>query len=290
MTSKKQITANKKNSKKAGVKTAKGKAISKFNALKHGLLAKEIIIDAGDGKENRNEFDSLMDGLIDHFKPMGTIEEILVEKIAVSYWRQRRAKRYEIGIIRNTLDTFTDELNTNELKQDIEWKKNEVKGLNLLLYKLYKDFEKENHPPLSDYYGDEWGLGWHELALFYDSQDEKLNKNWLGMTNQEIHELIIDSGFEPDFNYFYDLFTDYIETRINKLDTLKIALRDLEMRIERMPLINGVLQEDELNKLLRYETAIEKQFYKALTELERIQRTKGGEVMPPPISLEITNN
>ena len=79
MTSKKQITANKKNSKKAGVKTAKGKAISKFNALKHGLLAKEIIIDAGDGKENRNEFDSLMDGLIDHFKPMGTIEEILVE-------------------------------------------------------------------------------------------------------------------------------------------------------------------------------------------------------------------
>ena len=231
-----------------------------------------------------------MDGLIDHFKPMGTIEEILVEKLAVSYWRQRRAKRYEIGIIRNTLDTFTDELNTDELRQDIECNKNKIKGLKPLLTKIYRDWAKEQRPPLSDYYGNEWALGWHELALFYDNQNEKLNKNWIGMSNQEIHDLIINSGFKTDFNYFHDLFTEYIETRIKEIETLKLALRDKELEIERMPLINGVLDEDELNKLLRYETAIEKQFYKALTELERIQRTKGGEVMPLPISLEITNN
>ena len=49
----KQIKANKKNSKNVGVKTAKGKAVSKYNALKHDLLAKEIIIDTGDGKDFR---------------------------------------------------------------------------------------------------------------------------------------------------------------------------------------------------------------------------------------------
>ena len=41
--SEKQLKANKKNAQKAGVKTAKGKAIVKYNALKHGLLAKEVV-------------------------------------------------------------------------------------------------------------------------------------------------------------------------------------------------------------------------------------------------------
>ena len=37
--SKKQLEANKKNAPKGGVKTQEGKAIVKYNALKHGLLA-----------------------------------------------------------------------------------------------------------------------------------------------------------------------------------------------------------------------------------------------------------
>ena len=40
--SEKQLKANRKNAQKGGVKTPEGKAIVKYNALKHGLLAKEI--------------------------------------------------------------------------------------------------------------------------------------------------------------------------------------------------------------------------------------------------------
>ncbi|MFC1637363.1 hypothetical protein ACFL5Z_21290 [Planctomycetota bacterium] len=32
-----------------------------------------------------------------------------VEKIAVAYWRLRRAYRYEVGLIRHELDTATDD-------------------------------------------------------------------------------------------------------------------------------------------------------------------------------------
>jgi len=42
--SKKQLEGNKKNAQKGGVKTQEGKAIVKYNALKHGLLAKEAVI------------------------------------------------------------------------------------------------------------------------------------------------------------------------------------------------------------------------------------------------------
>ena len=58
--SEKQRKANKINAQKAGVKTNEGKAIAKYNALKHGLLAKEIVITIGEGAENPEEFNALL--------------------------------------------------------------------------------------------------------------------------------------------------------------------------------------------------------------------------------------
>jgi len=46
--SEKQLQANRENAQKGGVKTPEGKAMVKYNALKHGLLAKEAVITAGD--------------------------------------------------------------------------------------------------------------------------------------------------------------------------------------------------------------------------------------------------
>ena len=49
--SQKRLEANRVNALKGGVKTPEGKAISKYNALKHGILAKEAVIPTGEGKE-----------------------------------------------------------------------------------------------------------------------------------------------------------------------------------------------------------------------------------------------
>ncbi len=89
---------------KGGVKTPEGKPIVKYNALRHGLLAKEAVITVGEGAENPEEFNALVDDLKTQLAPSGTLEEMLVEKVAVAYWRLRRAYRYEVGLIRNELD------------------------------------------------------------------------------------------------------------------------------------------------------------------------------------------
>ena len=49
--------------------------------------------------------------------------------------------------------------------------------------------------------------------------------------------------------------------------------------------------EKEMNKLLRYETAIEKQLYMAINKLEHLQRLRAGDKVPVPaqIDLNITN-
>jgi hypothetical protein len=37
----------------------------------------------------------------------------------------------------------------------------------------------------------------------------------------------------------------------------------------------------------RYETTIERQMYRAMQELERIQRARRGEPVPPPLKVEV---
>lgn len=57
MATKKQIEANKQNALiSTGPVTPKGKAIAAQNAVKHGIFARDLLITAGDGKEDEQEY------------------------------------------------------------------------------------------------------------------------------------------------------------------------------------------------------------------------------------------
>ena len=106
MATRKQIESNKKNALvSTGPVTSEGKEIVAQNAVKHGIFAKDILISSGDGKEDAEEYQELLDGLILSLNPSGQMECLLVEKIAVDYWRLRRVLRFETGSIRKQLDT-----------------------------------------------------------------------------------------------------------------------------------------------------------------------------------------
>ncbi len=109
-TSPKQLEANRRNAQRStGPRTPAGKARVKFNALRHGLLAKSVILPIRPPEadsEKRSHFDALLAQLIDELKPVGILEDMLVEKIAVSYWRLRRALRAEAGEICDNIRNF----------------------------------------------------------------------------------------------------------------------------------------------------------------------------------------
>ena len=75
----------------AGPQTAAGKARSSRNATTHGILSRELILPG----ENRLEYEQLLSSLLDELRPVGVVEAALVERIAVSMWRQRRLIRAE---------------------------------------------------------------------------------------------------------------------------------------------------------------------------------------------------
>lgn len=127
MTTEKQIEANKQNALvSTGPATAEGKAIVAQNAVKHGIFARDLIITSGDGKEDEQEYRELLEGLIASLNPSGQMECVLVEKIAVDFWRLRRVLRFESGSIRKFLDmAISDYYNKTDWQGKKEHRTNE---------------------------------------------------------------------------------------------------------------------------------------------------------------------
>src|ERR1017187_1905393 len=106
-TSERKIQANRKNAlRSTGPKTERGKRTVARNAIKHGFLAREVVITAGNGKESSEEFQALVEQLWEQYEPVGVVEELLVKRIAACWWRTARVLRAENGEIRMRLDTL----------------------------------------------------------------------------------------------------------------------------------------------------------------------------------------
>src|SRR5438093_35001 len=104
-TSLKKAEANRRNARlSTGPRTQHGKRAVARNAIKHGLLAREVVITAGDGEEDVQEFEALLDRLWQEYERGGVLEETLVQRIATCWWRQERVLRAENGEIRKRLD------------------------------------------------------------------------------------------------------------------------------------------------------------------------------------------
>jgi hypothetical protein len=80
-----------------GAKTPAGKAISKYNSLKHGVL-KEVLSDY-----EKELSDVLIDDLTEELKPKGLVEQVLVERIAVWSVRLYRCGKAEGEFMKKVL-------------------------------------------------------------------------------------------------------------------------------------------------------------------------------------------
>ena len=183
----KRAAANRRNARlSTGPKTEQGKNHSRRNAIKHGILASALLITAGEGAEDPAEFNEFMTGLRRDLAPVGTLEEMMVEKIAVCWWRQKRVLSCEAGLVRRAFAP-----NPN-----------------------------------------------HEQLL-----DRLANGTWS----------------EP-----------------RKWQRLKDHLR--------LP------SSDDVDRILRYETANNRQLVYAINQLERLQRARQGEQIPAPVSLQVSRD
>lgn len=83
-----KLAANRANAQHStGPKTPEGMEKSKFNAVKHGLTARYFPALVQAGTAESEEFEAVRADLLDHYQPMGAIERMLVEKLAIEFMR-----------------------------------------------------------------------------------------------------------------------------------------------------------------------------------------------------------
>lgn len=81
-----------------GPKTPKGKSVSKFNAITHGILRNSIT-------EYEQEFYlNILEDLEEEFYPQGIIEQIIIERIALCYIKLARLQKAETEYVKERLN------------------------------------------------------------------------------------------------------------------------------------------------------------------------------------------
>ena len=110
-TSSRKVEANRQNAlKSTGPRTKNGKRRVARNAVRHGFFSKWLLVQHQNGKESQSEYDDFYADIRKHYQPVGWLEVLWAEKIAVWSWRLRRLIRCESGQIARALAEHSYEL------------------------------------------------------------------------------------------------------------------------------------------------------------------------------------
>jgi hypothetical protein len=97
--SKRAIASRANGSLSRGPKTEAGKRRSSRNAIRHGLLSKNVVLHG----ESEEAFKMILDCHLARFDPADGVERDAVEEMAVSAWRMRRAWAIETALFDNAV-------------------------------------------------------------------------------------------------------------------------------------------------------------------------------------------
>jgi hypothetical protein len=113
LTSERQMAANRANAlRSTGPKTAKGKAAIRLNALRHGLLARDVVLP----EEDADAFEELRNQVRASLSPIGPIEEFLIDQIVNAMWRLRRLAQAEALLFHSRMHAVKADRISSEMR------------------------------------------------------------------------------------------------------------------------------------------------------------------------------
>ena len=284
MTSEKQLLANQLNSQlSTGPKTSQGKETIATNAIKHGIFTKDLLLSSTIGKESEAEYLEMLRNLLDCLSPQNQMESLLVEKIAIDFWRLRRVIRFETGSIGKYLETIYNNFysygkrNNEELDREIQRTKASIEWITTYLEYLKKGEVAFDSPT------------WEGEEIESDIVDDFLLiiKTLDGIPYQQKEELLYgNSDFaklktileKNGYPSKKEISTKLIELYIEEIQRLENEVEELKqkqsMNVEADKLntmLGMVPQGDNADKILKYERFIQKSIFQNLFLLKKLQ-------------------
>lgn len=274
MTTPKQVAANQQNSlASTGPKSPEGKRTSSHNAIRHGIFSEEIVITKGEVQEKEIEYQQLLSELQNDLKPEGRLENILVEKIAVNYWRMRRLLRYETGEVRQLLDEFVRKYIESDLDDDLS-------GFSALQQK----------PPRLLYFNITDAISSEQLekckrrvefletdGIDFNSDPEAIhfvleNRLRIDPDQSTVQERAQAGSYLGNLSPQQKgkIKRELLTAAKKKYEEIRLVLR-WQKRLEIIKLVRSIPVEGGINKVVKYESALERSIFKNLAMLKQLQ-------------------
>jgi hypothetical protein len=275
--SNRKLRANRENAKKStGPKTLRGKACSRVNALEHGLFARQFF-DFVAVDEDPQEYEELLNGLWEQYQPLGKAEELEVERVALCWWKFKRAWRYENAVNRAAVRDVAQK----ELAEQEEWCKEQDKEDEAFLLEL-KSAKKEI---------EETGGISQDTKQRLFAMRPRFESIWSGierMTQEKLKEPAVSKVFQKlsPQEHASVLARHTVTTAIDLHEPLAGWRYASAMEISHGSHL--VPNREALDKILRYEAAIDRSLSRAVDRLEHLQRCRRGEAVLPPVRVRLT--
>jgi len=274
-TSERKRAANRQNARRStGPKSEAGKGRSRWNAMKHGLLVKEVpanhwpyVLD------DPSPFEPLMKALFDHFSPEGPVEGMLVELIAQCYWRQHRFQRAENARIRLALMEET----SRQARRDQPTRQSGGDGQDnqAIIEKARQSIDRVGYVE-----ADLQELIVKELFIEY------WKERFIAANEKAREASQCSSGLKMPKKRARTKLLHRLEECENVLRNQDYQKKDVERRdTDAQYAQHLVCLDPSLANFLRYETTNQRQLYRALAELERLQSLRCENNVAPRRSL-----
>jgi hypothetical protein len=290
-----QLAANRANAQKStGPITASGRDIAKRNALKHGIFSQAVLVRTLSLRESSRKLSALHQRFRQELNPAGPLEELLVDQIVTTHWRLRRALAAESAEIALSVDENHWQRSRGQSPQ-LQW----------LIWKRHGDTTRGLR---ASAVGIELLEGWLENVRQSVKQEGQLTeaairnlaKSYAGIPNtltedlEELREALqnnpegLDAAALRKRNQAQAL--EFLDEELASLRERKCRCEEWEKKQDAARQAAAVLPPKEaLDKILRYETKLERQMFRAMAQLERLQRMRLGEAVPPPVTLEVSD-
>lgn len=273
----KQALANRKNAlKSTGPVTEQGKEVVRWNALKHGLLSKAVVITNGDGKEDPEQFKQLFETLVEQYQPLGAIEEMLVEQITVAYWRKRRVLAAESGEIQKHVSTCLEDWWNGFYEEIVRYE--DKMNLERIEFAAKNGCAK---PRSGELYlvclTNPQGVTYLERIL-QETHTRIAESKELGALKEQIANVFPLSDVYNAIVLGHGSKAHKLKVIQDKLAEVKKTAQKLAVRIklqqEYIPKALMVPSGEVVEKLLRYEGSLDRQLYRAIRELRQLQELR----------------
>jgi hypothetical protein len=277
-----------------GPRTKLGKQRSRYNALKHGIFSQVLLLDG----ESKAKYQSLVAGLRDHYQPQGALEESLVEDLGMLKWRKRRvpkAERAEISKLQESamLDWIVSCLSSrDELRHKVLDIEDRIGGMLhecsnpfvladciSMLEAVREDLEHNGFDPRNDkILGKVYG--WYGDVFF---AYKKLSREARSASSDSTDGT--NSVYEEKRTEALKLLAAEIkELRLQHVNLVAVGFR----RAEYVKEAALVPPQGVLDRLMRYEAHLNREIDRTLRQLERLQRMRQGQPVPPSIRVELS--